>query len=274
MQIRFAQLTEVLALSQSIRQRSEGASLSTEKMFLASRTFSKGVLHVDSICALVERYKVKRELDYAGICTLARALIETHNVLLYLTEAGISKSELELRLYLMHFNQNMDLMQIDAALGVTDNDSHSSMQAGSRAFVLRTLHSNQVFIDFDEKQRNHLLKGKSPYLMNRYKGHRPVPPKIESAAYNLFSHNAHTFGLATTMGGSSTPAGSMNVLILAVEMAIIYLSHMIKRYQAVRAKAVGKLTPSEKLLIDEALSLNYFNAWVEKLKRERMFFDG
>lgn len=271
MQIRFAQLTEVLALSQSIRQRSAGVSFSNERMFHASRTFAKGVLHVDSICALFERYKVERELDRAGICTLTRALIETHNVLLYLTEAGISKPELESRLYLMYLNKDMDLMRIDAALRVTDNDNHSSFQAGQRDFSLRTLHSNQAFIEFETKHRDHLLKGRVPYLMNRYKGHRPVPRKIESAAYNLFSHNAHSFGLAINMGGRSTPAGSMNVLILAVEMAIIYLSHMIKRYQAVRAKAVGKLTPSEKLLIDEALSLNYFNAWVEKLKRERVF---
>lgn len=271
MQIRLAQLAAVVDLAQSLRLRSAGASISNARIFHAIRVFEKGVLHGVSICALLEKSRVERELDGAGICALTRTLIETHNVLLYLTEAGISKEELELRLFLMYLNQVMDLIRMGDALELTKNENNGSFEIGQRDFAVRELEGNQAFLALDEKHRKHLLKSGTPFLMDRYKGPRPASRKIESAAYNLFSHNVHTFGLAGKMGGSATPAGFMNVLILAVEMAVIYLSHMIKRYQAVRTRAVGKLAPSERGLIDDALSLNYFNAWVEKLKRERVF---
>ena len=265
---REAQLIELVALAHSIKKRAARASISNARMLHASTIFAKGIQHGGSMCALFAHYRVGGELDGAGICALARALIESHNVLLYLTEPGISKDEQELRLHLMYFNQTMDQMRIGDALGITTAERRDPFQTISRDYSLGELKRNQVFLKLDAKQQDHLLRGRSPFLMSRYDGPRPVSKNVESAVYNLFSHNVHTFGLAATPGGSATPAGFANMVILAVEVSAIFLAHMVRHYQRIRARAVGRLAKSEKAQIENVLSLSRLDTWVSDMRRE------
>jgi hypothetical protein len=201
----------------------------------AFELFEKAWLHGQSICELLIPIERGEDGDIAGIAALARSLIETHNAFVYLTERNISEDERQFRRYLMYLNQSSDLRRISGALRTADRADSSWSELGRR-HIIETLEKNRVFAAFDAKFQAHLMRGQTPYLMNRYSGPRPIERAIESAVYNLFSHNVHSYGLASRYGGSSTPAGLLNVLFLAVEASLVFLASIAKQYRALRAR--------------------------------------
>jgi hypothetical protein len=259
--IRADSLNEVVSLCETMNDRGRQASISNSRVFYARAYFQKCTFHGRSICLLVAPLKKRRESDLAGICALARSLIETHNAFVYLTEPGLSTAEHEFRVELMHLNQACDLQRISERLGIPEGISPVWSHGDSRDFATAILNRNAVFLSLDEKQRAHLLRGKTPYLMERYLGKRPIDRKIEAAAYNLFSHNVHSYGLSSSCAGSWTPAGYKNLLFMAVEISLIFMAHLAKRYKAVRGRALGAMSNREQELLDEVLSLNHFDEW-------------
>ena len=262
--IRVDRLSEVVGVCEAIHNRSRGSTIANSRMFHSRSFFEKGLLHGKAICALIAPIQRKEDGDLAGICALARSLIETHNALLYISEFKIGASELEFRIALMHLNQATDLLRINDALGIPESDMRCWAQRMSRNFAVDELEENSVFSSLDEKQRKHLLLGRVPFLGKRYRGPRPIKQQIEAAVYNLLSHNVHSYGLSSRFGGQITPAGSVNTLFLAVEMALIFLAHMARHYQRLRSPATGKLRPDDRAMLDEVLSLAHFQSWVRE----------
>lgn len=267
MQIRADRLKNIVSINESMIAKSKDVAASSERILYANSFFKKAVYHGRSICVLLDSFKEHQEADFAGISALARSLIETHNVFLYLTEPKIGRKEQDFRLGLMHLNQATDLLKIGRAFGAAEDGFMFWQRALAESSAVQ-LRKNQIFLSLDEKQRAHFLRGKNPYLKERYKGSHPLSLEIESAAYNLFSHNVHSFGLSSSYMGSSTPAGHFNVLFLAVEISTIYLAHLAKRYAKVRARAVGKLPTEYSKAITEVLSLEHLCTWQEYLRQE------
>ena len=260
MQIRASSLETLVTACESLESGSKRVRPLSVRTHYAAAYFAKATLHGRSICSLLGEIKARRYADVAGICALARSLIETHNVFLYLVESGIGADELELRVTLAQLNQAVDLIRISEALEWGSEDT-IFWQSAARDHARGVLESNCSFQALGEKERAHLLRGKSPYLKGRFKGTGPVKPEVESAAYNLFSHNVHAYGLSSSYAGSETPAGSANTLFLAVEMSCIYLANLVLRYRAVRPKAVPNLSNEATQQISETLALTYLTHW-------------
>jgi hypothetical protein len=240
------------------------------RILYARLLFEKAVLHGRSICSLLRQGRTsRRRLDISGACALARSLIEAHNVLLYLTEPGRSKGEYALRFELMYLNNATDLIRISEALGLANDEFFLQMKRRSLEHSTGELQKNSVFMSFDEKHRNNLLGGRTAYLTNRDRGPRPMPKKLESAAYNLFSHNVHAFGLASSHVASATPAGGLNTLFLATEFAIIYLANTARHYRSVRTRAIGQLRESELKVIGRALTRTELSHWISTFREQR-----
>jgi hypothetical protein len=139
--------------------------------------------------------------------------------------------------------------------------------------TLQELSENPVFLSLDESHRKNLLKGKSPYLVARYAGRHPLVRALETAAYNLFSHNVHSFSLGLTPvigGGQATPAGSMNMLFLAIELTLLYLCHMAAEYRVLRRRAVGRLAPNEEQFLKATLGTGYLEQWISHLREGKL----
>lgn len=118
MRIRADLLEEVVEICESMRDRGARASVSSSRVLYAQSFFGKCTFHGRSICLLVEPLAKGHAADLAGICALARSLIEAHNVFVYLTEPRASPAERKLRVDLMHLNQSFDLLRISNALGI------------------------------------------------------------------------------------------------------------------------------------------------------------
>jgi hypothetical protein len=169
----------------------------------------------------------------------------------------------------MYINDSVDLIRISKALGISSTDSRIHLQERSMSWSKDELLANPIFIALPKEQRDKLLEGRYPYIRNRYGGKPPIAPDVESAAYNLFSHNVHSFGLSARLGGDWTPAGALNSLFLAVEIALIYLSHMTVLYRSMRPRSAGSLTRTERELLDDVLSARHLRDWMSELKKPK-----
>ena len=243
--------------------------MSSWRVYYARGFFEKATLHGRSIVSLIDLFKSKKQpLDIAGVCVLSRCILEVHNAAAYLLELGLSKDEAELRHQLFRLNHSLDLRKINVGFGIEDNDNRNPFNEALLGCLENELQSNPIFQSLNEAHRKSLLKGKSPYLAARYTGNKPLPHNVESAAYNLFSHNVHSFslGLSPMHGGSASPASGINLSFLAVELATIYLSNLALRYWRLRSKAIKTLNPEEKEILKKGVSTIYLEEWLSNMQ--------
>jgi hypothetical protein len=270
MQIRLSHLSELVGICEGMVERASKASISTWRSYYGHGFFEKATLHGRSIVTLVESFRAEPpSYDVAGICTLSRCVIEVHNAFAYLLEPGLSDDESELRHQLFLLNHSADLNKINIEVGIKTSDDRFFYNDSAHRWALDALERNPIFQSLDAAHRKTLLRGKSPYLVARYKGKKPLPQSIESAAYKLFSHNVHSYslGLSPLRGGQKTPAGGVNMLVLAIELAIVYLATIALHYWRLRSRAVRILSKEDKKFLSDGASSALVEQWVMKMKR-------
>jgi hypothetical protein len=272
MKIRVSTFRETVKLCEDLLKRAQRSAALSPRAHYAQAFLRKAALHGRSMLVLMDQCRDEPQyLDISAICILARCVIELHNASVYLCERGISRDEYSLREQLFLLNHASDLQRINSNLGISEDDHRTMYNRMDLQSTLMELNENPIFRSFDEPHRKNLLKGRSPYLVARYAGRHPLVRELEAAAYNLFSHNVHSFSLGLTAvvgGGSVSPAGPMNMLFLAVELTSLYLCHMAAEYQVLRKRAVGKLAPNEERFLKTTLDASYLEQWISHL-RER-----
>jgi hypothetical protein len=269
MHIRLSYLTELVLICEGMLERASKTNLSTWRAYYGHSFFEKATLHGRSIITLTEAFrKESPHIDIAGVCTLSRCIIEVHNAYAYLLEPGLSQNESELRHQLFLLNHAADLHKINIEVGIKASDNRVFFNEWSIRSALEALKRNPIFQTLDEAHRKTLLRGKSPYLVARYKGKKPLPRGIESAAYKLFSHNVHSYslGLSPLRNGQATPAGGVNMVVLAVELAILYLATVAKHYWRLRSRAVHTLAKTEKEFLSNSASSVFVEQWLKNIK--------
>lgn len=270
MHIRLSHLSELVLMCEGMVNRASKASTTTWRTYYGHGFFEKATLHGRSMTTLIKALRNNEpSIDIAGICTLSRCIIEVHNAFAYLLEPGLSDDESELRHQLFLLNHAADLKKINVEVGIESSDDRSTFNEFTFNLALKALEQNPIFQTLDAPHRKTLLRGKSPYLVARYKGKRPLPQSIESAAYKLFSHNVHSYslGLSPLYGGQKTPAGGANMLVLAVELAIVYLATVALHYRRLRSRAVRTLTEAEKEFLLNSSSSLLVEQWLKNMKR-------
>lgn len=269
MHIRLSDFTELVVICEGMVERASAASTSTWRAYYGHGFFEKATLHGRSIAALLGALRTEKpSVDISGVCTLSRCIIEVHNAFAYLSEPGLSHDESELRHQLFLLNHASDLKKINAEVGIGASDDRALFIDVSHRWASDKLEKNPIFQSLDEAHRKTLLRGKSPYLVARYKGKRPLPHGVESAAYKLFSHNVHSYslGLSPLHGGQETPAGGINMLILAVELAILYLATIALHYWRLRSRAVRSLSKSDKEFLLSSSSSALVEQWLKNMR--------
>jgi hypothetical protein len=270
MQVRLSHLDQLVQICEGMVDRASGAAPVSWRGHYGHGFFEKATNHGRSMATLIEALQTEKpSLDIAGVCTLSRCIIEVHNAFSYLMERGLSHDESELRHQLFLLNHSSDLKKINAEFGIRSADDRIFFNDVTLDWALKALEQNSIFKALDEPHRKTLLRGKSPYLAARYKGKKPLPQNIESAAYKLFSHNVHSYslGLSSSFGGQATPAGALNMLVLAVELAIVYLANIALSYWRLRSRAVRTLSLSEKQFLKTSVSPLMVEQWLHKIRK-------
>lgn len=243
-------LRGVVEVCERVLSRARESSRSTSRVLYGHGLFAKAVQHGRSIVTLAGG---EHESDVGAICVLSRCIMEVHKAASYFLEAGLSKDEAHMRLHLFLLNHSTDIEKIHDRLGTSKSDF---LHRAGREWSRKELAKNPVFMSLDEKHRENLSRGKSPYLHARYSGLRPLPLHIESGLYTLFSHSAHSFslGLPEVGGGAASPAGTVNSFFLAVDAASLHLASFGLLYWRVRHRAIKQFLPQERRTLEDAAS--------------------
>jgi hypothetical protein len=267
MQVRLKQLAQVVLVCERILARSAEASRSSWRVIYGCEFFKKANIHGKSIITLIDAYRTdKHQLDIGAICVLSRCIMEVHNAFVYLLESGLSKEESELRHNLFLLNHATDLERINAGFDIKIS-GWGKFNDYARHSSLENLEKNPIFSSLSEPHRKSLLRGKSPYLLIRYRGSRPIPQSLESAVYNLFSQNVHSFSLSLSpQCGDFTPAGGLNMLFIAIEVAVIYLSHLALNYGKLRRRTVRYLSIEDNSILQESILTSTLEGFISALK--------
>lgn len=241
------------ASCQAIVKRGTDVPPTTERAYYAHCLFTKATLHARSIVSLCDSSLQNNEqVDVGAICVLARCILEIRNAASYLLEHNISKEEAHLRLHLVGLNQSVDLLRVTKGLETSQDDFWSEH---SITHSRRELERNPIFVALDVDHKKNLLRGKSPYQHSRYRGKRPLNTVHESAIYTLLSHSAHAFGLGLSGfagHGKATPAGTVNLFLIAIQISQIYLADTARTYCRFRRRALDKLSDIDIITLEQA----------------------
>jgi len=169
-------LRGVVEICEQVLSRARESSRSTSRVLYGHGLFAKAVKHGRSILTLASG---EHEPDVGAICVLSRCIMEVHKAASYFLEVGLSKDEAHMRLHLFLLNHSTDLEKIHDRLGTSKSDFWHRV---GRKWSLDELAKNPIFMSLDEKHRENLSRGKSPYLHARYSG-----PRLCQSARN-FDH--------------------------------------------------------------------------------------
>ena len=243
-------LRSIVEVCEQMLSRARKSSISSSRILYGHGLFAKAVQHGHSIVTLASG---GHKPDVGAICVLSRCIMEVHKAASYFLEGGLPKDEAHMRLHLFLLNHSTDLEKIHDRLDTAKSDFLHRM---GREWSLEELARNPVFMSLDEKHRENLSRGKSPYLHARYSGQRLLPLNIESGLYTLFSHSAHSFslGLPEVGGGAASPSGTVNSFFLAADSASLHLASFGLLYWRVRHRAIKQLSPQDRRVLEEAAS--------------------
>lgn len=240
----------MVEVCEQVLSRARESSVSTSRVLYGHGLFAKAVQHGRSILTLAGG---ENQTDVGAVCVLSRCIMEVHKAASYFLEVGLSKDEAHMRLHLFLLNHSTDIEKIHDRLGTSKSDF---WHRAGRQSSLEELAKNPVFKSLDEKHRENLSRGKSPYLHARYSGPRLLPLRIESGLYTLFSQSAHSFslGLLEVGRGELSPVGAVNSFFLAADSASLHLASFGLLYWRVRHRAIKQLLPLERRVLEDAAS--------------------
>lgn len=244
-------LRNVVEICEQMLFRAQASQSRSSRALYGHDLFVKAVQHGRSIVTLASG---EHEPDVGAMCVLARCIMEVHKAASYFLESGLSKNEADLRLNLVLLNHSTDLEKI---LHHLDTQKSEPWLRAMREWSLSKLAKNPIFMSLDDKHRENLKRGKSPYLHARYSGPKLLPLNIESGLYTLFSQSAHSFSLGlpqTVENGSATPAGAVNSFFLAADSAALHLASLGLLYWRVRKRAIKQLSPQDKQSLEKVAS--------------------
>lgn len=253
--MRVRELEVLEELYNRMHSQSQGAAISSWRSFYARGFFDKARLHISSLVLVIKAGAEKggSHFDIGGTCSFARCIIEAHNAYHYLLEPRLNPNEQELRLNLFLVNQAADLERIHEELGIPPDEFGTFLRKASLNDALERLEHNPLFKLLPPDKKKKARAGRSPYLSDRYGGTRPLPAKIESAIYKLFSHSVHSFGLGINPlgNGHHTAAGALNLIALSLDASLIYGARIAKKYLSARHKAMPGICGSDRAVIME-----------------------
>ncbi|WP_248929287.1 hypothetical protein [Paenibacillus hamazuiensis] len=264
---RTRELFDLVDISKRIFQPNN-YDVTTVRSLVAKRLAEKAILHSISFTRLWPAYGEDEFLDSSSLASIARNIIEIHNVFQYVCERGISEEEFDLRYNVMELHQYNDLIRVLTKLGFPDDDEIIvAHKLNSGFYSRRNIEENSIFKSLDLKKQKAILQTKEAYLKERIKNKiNPLTQEVESGIYNLLSNSLHSFPLGVSNYNSYSDMyhlNSLNMMFLSMEVTIIYLASTLSLYIRLRPKISKLLTKDEKEYIKKMGNNSNVDYWIK-----------
>jgi hypothetical protein len=268
-EIRISIFNDLSDICKRMVKKSADKHPSTLRAYKAMQFFEKATLHSVSFIKLwpTNKAEILEQMDAAALASIARVMIETHNVFHYLVEKGISSEEFEFRLYLANLHQSKKTQEILAKFQFAESDGTIQIFEMSERANISFLEDNQIYKLLGTKQKLELIKGKNAYYFERMKNIKyPLEPKIESGIYNLLSNSVHSFPLGLTnysVNKNDNPLSWFNLIFISLEICIIYLASIARSYLEIRKNLFASISQEDKYLIRNLMNNANLVKWIE-----------
>ncbi|WP_042201256.1 hypothetical protein [Paenibacillus camerounensis] len=277
MNFRPEDLVKLIELCKRISDSESYLKPSTQRTKYAEIIFEKLVLYSISFFKLWPKKddeKSELYLDSATFASIARNIIETHNILQYVCERNISQEEFNYRVKLMKYHNITDYFKIINRFGFSEQGYIIQMyDCVFRIPATEDLLEDSIYLSLSEGLQKEIIKGKIPYHWAKMVNKKsPLDRNIESGVYNILSNSIHSFPLG--LSNSSTKSIGFghfdwkSLLFITLEVVIMYLSSAIRIYLMTRPKLATRLSVEEKKFIKMMIRDNNFNIWLhDRIKK-------
>jgi hypothetical protein len=267
-EFRFNEFNKLINICKKLRDYKY--STSSIRTYEAARLYNKALLHAISFTVLWPKTTESFEdLDIGTLASIARNIIEAHNVFHYICEPKITKEEIEFRIYLMNLHYCHDTVDILDKLGFADSHDIKYAFKISETIAKEILEDNSFFLSLNKNRRDFLLQGKKAYCESVIKVKKtPIDNTLESGLYNLFSNSIHSYLLGIVNNielSTDNHVIGENVLFLVLETMILYFSSITKSYLSLRTRMATCIPEEEKEFI-KSFSDDYLKKWIYERK--------
>lgn len=265
--IRITDFKKLHAIALKISPLKLGPTYTTIRTHLAEQIFEKALLIINSYVRLIPDFekKERHQFDFSTLAALSRNLIELSHVYDYFCKDRLSKDELEFRMNLFEIHSSEETKKVFERLGFSE-DFVQEIILYSRFVSECELSKNRYFNNLDEKVRNRLKKGNTPFYPDRLeRANHQLDQRIESGLYKLFSNNIHSFQLGIQPQRYHTnkgPLSLVSLLFLSMEAAIVYFSSILNSYISLRWKICKQIPDEEKLFVKRCCRKTRLQEWV------------
>lgn len=261
-------LSRLSKISRDILEITKVNDPTSIRAYEATRIFEKATLHSISFLKLWPLdNKNSIEIDTASLATIARVIMENHNVLHYLTEHGLSKDEFEFRSLVMRLHYSKKIKEILQKLQFEESDGINRVFSMSESSSIRLLRDNQLFKLLSMPEQLKILKGKEAYLKERITSKRNLlEADVESGIYNLLSNSVHSYPLGlmnASLGINDNHLNGFNLLYISLEVSILYFSSLIIEYLKLRRKIFMSISKEDRDFVKDKITSENIMRWID-----------
>lgn len=248
-EFRISEIPKLVQIANSLSTFDEYPTASTARALQAEEIFNKLTIHLESFKRNL-KIDSKSRIDISVLASIARMLIEAHNILSYFCDTSITTAEVEFRswLYILHYDH--DVLAILKKLEFTDQDSIVSRFSMTNGMSISKLEGNSYFKSLSVKEQKQLLLGhKAVYWRGRRPKGSPFPKETEEGIYKLLSNYVHSFPLGNMMYKGAAPMNHLNFdnsAFVIVEVVVSYSASAILSYSALRKRLGSRISSGEK----------------------------
>jgi hypothetical protein len=263
---RIHELRQLISSSTKLKTLRRDHPPTTIRAHHADQLFDKAVLHGLSFDRLLSQSA--ETLDPGALASVARCIIEAHNVFSYLCETNVSDDEFMFRVALMGYHHAVDIEKTLSQLGFDGNEGMSlAFNSIAKEATLRELEQNAIFQALPAHEKKELREGKRAYGKGLKHRGGPLPKQLESGIYRLLSSNVHSLPMGLFNGGRYNPLNIVGSVFVAMEVAIIYLASITRSYCRLRWKLGKLLTSEEKRFIRSLVTADFIKTWISVSRR-------
>ncbi|WP_243374389.1 hypothetical protein [Geotalea sp. SG265] len=262
---RISEIPKLVKLADSLSTIHEYPTGSTSRALQAEEIFNKFVLHLTSFKRNLPKVN-EPAIDISVLASIARMIIEAHNILCYFCETSASKDEMDFKIWLYILHYSHDVLAILKKLEFTDADSIVSRFNMSGRMSISCLESNGYFKGLSEKEQKQLMLGhKAVYWRGQRPKRSPFPKETEEGIYKLLSNYVHSFPLGNTMYKGAAPLNHLNFensAFVIVEVVVSYSASAILSYCSLRRKLGSRIPAREKAYLKDIATDRPIKEWL------------
>lgn len=244
----------------------------TMRSHYGSQSFLRLFIQLNSMYRVTKYYQRQAPelLDVASLSSISRIVMESAQVLSYLTETGIGPDQFNFRMQLMSFHQSSEIRRVWEKLGFPDEDFGTFWHKDEVASGPGRLKENEVFRTLETKVQEAMLTGNKAYYFSLMKARNgPLSKSMHSALYKFFSNSIHSqpWALGNAVGlESDYVLKPLSVAVLSLSAASAYSAFGALKYIALRKTARDLITAEEFAFLQDTASGRRVENWIQSEK--------